>query len=212
MHFHRRILYTMKKQDCQWLLETVDNLTKKISDKYIEEVRTEILILGIELLRKDLPKLNRVYFCLRNKKISTLRYLHTRGDVMETGVYNETDFYGIHSRSNWEDRIKKIEISKKFSILYYTYNLLAWKQREFLLSFFEEYFPSIEDCSIRPPKGAVMNIIKNFGSNKRNGLKCWTQLKRAAKRNYRMEVETVYTFEGFIDTYIAMIGGKNDSM
>jgi len=177
----------------KYLLRLVDLLLMSVPLSCKEEVRTGILVLGVELLQKNADD-DLIFISLRNKKYDILRSTKRRIDLMTAGEYQEDlaydkTLYSIRSKphhlKDTDDRATKEDhafVKEKYEVLFTAFVNMNDKRQRFIYLLLREHWRLTKKDPRK--KVIITDIIKQCGMNPRNGLRLWKRIKEDIKKVY----------------------------
>lgn len=175
------------------LLSVVDVLLRSVPQHCKEEVRTAILVLGVELIKKKKDD-NYIFISLQNKKYEVLRYAKVRKNIISAEPYEDFQFYDLtlfdvkskkyHTAEEYgviaDDDMRFVK--EKYEVLFTAFVNMNRVRQRFIYTLLKEHW---RITRIDPRNKVILtDVIDKCGINRRTGFTLWKKIRQSILKIY----------------------------
>lgn len=189
------------------LLKIIEYLLGSIPSCFEEEIKTELLLLGIDLVRKGKSK-GYIFISLRNKKYVELKKCKRKKELFETSDYIETYCYDdmISKSDTITDQDLRL-INEKYEVLYTAFINMSEVRQSFIKKILKEHWKITKNNPNNTI--SITDIINNMDINKKTGFVMLRNIRKDLKKEFNSgRVNDLSRIKDFEKLYYLLTGNR----
>jgi hypothetical protein len=183
------------------LLKIIDHLLVSVPHGCVDEIRTELIFLGLDLIKKQKED-NYIFIALRNKKIAEIKKYAVRKKILNPCVYDEEVEY-IPDMKDKATESEYKNLVNKYTILYVSFLRMTDTRKDLIRRILKKHWELTKKDTRN--KISITDIIRNKDINIKTG---FTMLKKIRKIIKESDIDKSEKIKNFNELYYKIVGKK----